>query len=57
MKEKKANSYIIVEEEKIYDVRFPDHRLKPATTRRMTRDPRFRGDKDRNRDNIRIISQ
>ena len=55
-KENKANSYIIVEEEKINDVSSPNHALRPAF-RRMSRDPTSRRNKDRNRDNIRTISQ
>ena len=55
-KEIKANSCIIVEEERTYDVRSPDHVLKPATTRRTSRDPTSRGNK-RNEDDARVISQ
>ena len=54
-KEKKAN--IIVEEEKTPDIKFPDHALKSAPSRRTSRDPTSREDKDRNADNARVISQ
>ena len=57
MKENKANSCIIVEEERTHDISSPDHALKPATTLRTSKDPTSRGNKERNGDNARIISQ
>ena len=56
-KENKPNSYIIVEEERTYDLRIPDHALISAPARRTSRDPTSYGIKDRIGDNARAISQ